>query len=120
MFGFLKRKGFDIVLQPRERIEIGVGEQVGAAGQQLADFDERGAHGLEIVCQIFGGGAGGFGPFDFAKFQFQLIAQIHLPDEVGAPIFPQERGNFLVAFQMSCGNFHIPSCVPAATRQPKR
>ncbi len=53
----------DVVVKAGECGLVSGGQQVGAAGEDLAELDERGPHTLQIVGELFGaaglGGGGG-------------------------------------------------------------
>ena len=47
------RERLDVVLQPRERIQVGRREQVGARGEDLTELDERRPERLEVFRERF-------------------------------------------------------------------
>ena len=51
-----ERHRLDAVLQPRQRFEIGGGQEIGARRQHLSELDERRPERLEIAGQVLGVG----------------------------------------------------------------
>jgi hypothetical protein len=51
---FGKVEGGDVVLEAGEGFDVGDGEEVGAGGEQLADFDEGGSHFFEVRGEVGG------------------------------------------------------------------
>ena len=53
-----KGKWTDVILEPRERLQVARGEKIAARREKLAELDEGRPHGLEIVGEFLGGGIG--------------------------------------------------------------
>jgi hypothetical protein len=98
LFHFGVRKRFDLVLQTRERLQISFRQKVGAAGKQLAEFDEGRPHFFQIVGQFFRRGLAGFGGqkcfFTTRGFLLKFLGQI------GIAVFPKKQRDILVAFEV--------------------
>jgi hypothetical protein len=98
--------GLHAVLQARQGLQVRLGQQVRAAGEHLAQLHERGSHALEVVRQLL--------RIDFAiavgRRSFlvvvQVLVELHLLDEIGASVFPDELEDFLVALQVLGIDFH--------------
>jgi hypothetical protein len=51
----VEREWRDLVLEPRQRLDVRRAQQVHAGGHQLAELDERGPHGFQVRGQSRGG-----------------------------------------------------------------
>jgi hypothetical protein len=86
----------DVVLQPRQRLDVRRGEEVGPSGHQLAELDVGGAEPFEVRRQVRGrrrhaGRVGG-----------HLVGlQAHPGDEIGAAVPHEQEADVLVPLQMA-------------------
>ena len=60
-FDLREGERLDVVLQARERVDVGDGEQVRARREELAELDERGPELLEVARELLGLRRIGFG-----------------------------------------------------------
>ena len=51
-FDLLKRKGPDVVLQPGQSVQVRLGQEISAAGKDLAELHKGGPHLFEVARQF--------------------------------------------------------------------
>ena len=86
------RERLDVVLQPRERVQVRRRKQVGARGEDLSELDERRAERFEVLDERRGGGWIG---------RAGLLAVQRVRDEVSAPVLGDEPREILVSPEAS-------------------
>ena len=93
------RERLEVVLQARERVEVGLRQQVGARREQLPELDERRPERLEVAGERLGARARSDDrrPFD------RLEAGVR--DEIGAAVLGDEHREILVSAE-SLGEGH--------------
>jgi len=106
LLGLLVRESRDLVLKTFERLHVGGRDQVGPAGEDLADLDVSGPHRFEVVGELVGGDVADF----FALF-FGIVGfvETHVLHQIGTAVFPEKEGDLLVAFQVTERELHMVS-----------
>jgi len=86
-------------LQPRERLQVRLGQQVRPAGEHLPQLHERRTHRLQIIGELLGQGFAGRRGLDLLRVDDFAVGR-DLLRQVGPAVFPQEAGDFFVTFEM--------------------
>ena len=96
LFDFGKRERLEPILQPRQRIEVRRRKQVGARGQQLAEFDEGRPELFKVGGKTLGVAVLGFRR---KHIPFEHVVEASPTDEVFTAVLQEESGNIFVAAQ---------------------
>jgi hypothetical protein len=96
--GLREGKGLHVVLQPRERVGVGGGEEVDAGGEQLPELDEGGPHRLQVARQLLGLRLR-------RRRQHRLVTlqrgpEPGLADDVRAPVLDEQSRHLAVPLQV--------------------
>ena len=95
-----------VILQPRQRLQVDVGQEVRPACEHLTDLDEGRPHRLEVIGKLLGAGRGGRRR-SFAGAE--LEAGFKLGHQIRSAILPEQACDLLVSLEVGRregGEFH--------------